>query len=112
MDRVERYQPIIKRILGEHLEYAEDEEQVETFAICDEEVGHYMLVEIGWQYPQRVYNVVFHIHLRDNKIWIHQDWTEYGVARELIEAGVPSQLIVLGFQPPDIRSQINLALSG
>lgn len=56
MGRLEDYQPIIERILGEHLEHVLKEEQVETLGVCDEAGGHYMLLEIGWQPPRRVYS--------------------------------------------------------
>ncbi len=44
------------------------------------------------------------LHLRFNdKIWIEQDWTENGIATELLEAGVPNEDIVLGFRHPERR---------
>lgn len=109
MDRLEEYCSIIRRILGEHLEYVPKEERVETLAVCDDAGGHYLLVEIGWQPPRRIYSVVFHVRLKDGKIWIEQDWTERGVARELIEAGVPERMIELGFRPPEIKRLIEQA---
>jgi hypothetical protein len=108
MDRIEEYRQIIERILGEHLELVPKEDQVETLSVCDTAGGHYLLMEIGWQPPRRIHSVVFHIRLKDGKIWIEQDWTEYGVARELLEAGVPPEVIELGFQPPEMRPHIQL----
>src|SRR3990172_7175108 len=106
MDRVEEYRSIIRRILGEHLEYTPQEENIETLAVCDDKGGHYLLVEVGWQSPRRIYSVVFHVRLKDGKIWIEQDWTEHSVARELIEAGVPEKMIELGFRPPELKRLI------
>lgn len=106
MGRVGKYKAIIQRILAEHLESTPDEENVEAMAIQDEHGGHYMFVEAGWQYPHRIYNVVFHIRLKDDKIWIEQDWTEHGIARELLAAGISKDDIELGFQPPQVRPHI------
>ena len=112
MDRIETYRQIIKRVLGEHLEDNPSDEQIETLGICDDAGGHYILLEVGWQRPRRVHQVVFHARVKDNKIWIEQDWTEGGVARELLAAGVPPEAIELGFQPPDMRPHNALATMG
>ncbi len=106
MDRLSKYRSIIQRILGEHLENALQEEDVETVSVSDETGEHYLLLEIGWQPPRRIYNVVFHLRLKDDKIWIEQDWTERGIARELIQAGISAEVIELGFQPPEMRPYI------
>ncbi|GAB4417526.1 MAG: hypothetical protein Fur0044_13210 [Anaerolineae bacterium] len=106
MDRLRDYRSIIQRILAEHLENAPQEEDVETVSINDEAGEHYLLLEIGWQPPRRIYNVVFHLRLKEGKIWVEQDWTEYGIARELMEAGIPAEAIELGFQPPEMRPYI------
>jgi len=42
--------------------------------------------------------------LRGDKIWIEQDWTEDGIATELMKAGVPPEDIVLAFQEPEVRA--------
>jgi hypothetical protein len=40
---------------------------------------------------------------RNGKIWIQEDGIEYGIAKDLEDAGIPKSEIVLGFQPPDVR---------
>jgi len=111
MDRLKEYLQIVERIVGGHLEAAPKEEQIETLSVCDRAGGHYLLLEIGWQPPRRVYSVVFHIRLKGGKIWIEQDWTEHGVARELLEAGVPPEAIELGFQPLEMRPHAHLKMA-
>ncbi len=66
------------------------------------------LIEIGWQHPRRVYNVVFHIRLKDDKIWVEQDWTRKGIGHQLTEAGIPAEFIELGYQPPEMRPYVAL----
>ena len=107
MDTLDHYKIIIERILGEHLEQIPPEDEIEVFALSDKEQGHFMILEIGWQPPRRIYNIIFHIALKDGKIWVEQDMTEYGVARELIEAGISSDDIELGFQPAEMRPHID-----
>lgn len=106
---VEEYRQIIHNILTEHATYGMPEEHIETLIVSDDEHGHYMLIEVGWQRPRRIYSVVFHLRLKEGKIWIEQDWTKDGVTYELLDAGVAPDDIVLSFQPPEMRPHSDLA---
>jgi hypothetical protein len=64
---------------------------------------NYLLLEVGWQHPRRIYNIVFHLRLQQGKIRIEQDWTREGVGYQLVAAGVPPELIELSYQPPETR---------
>ncbi|MCP4662360.1 MAG: XisI protein [bacterium] len=44
------------------------------------------------------------------KVWIQYDGTDPGVARELVEAGIPREAIVLGFRPPHVRPHTGFAV--
>ncbi len=50
-----------------------------------------------------VYGTIIHVDIRDGKIWIQRDFTEEGVASELVDLGVPKTDIVLSFKPPYMR---------
>ena len=52
-----------------------------------------------------------HIQIKSNKIWIEEDWTEEGMASELLKLGVPASDIVLGFHPPEARQFTEFALA-
>jgi hypothetical protein len=106
MDQVKQYRPIIERILGDHLEFLGDDTQVEAVRIVDKNGENYLLIEIGWEPPRRVYNVILHVRLKDDKIWIEQDWTREGVGSQLVDAGVPATLVELGYQPPEMRPYV------
>jgi hypothetical protein len=56
-------------------------------------------------------NVVFHVRLKDDKIWIEQDWTREGIGQQLVEAGVPAKFIELGYQPPEMRLYVTLKMT-
>jgi hypothetical protein len=45
---------------------------------------------------------VIHLDLIDGKIWIQYEGTNWPVADELLQAGVPKEDIVLGFQPEEV----------
>jgi XisI protein len=46
-----------------------------------------------------------------DKIWIHRDGLEDGIANELVKAGIPKTQIVLGFHPPNIRPYTEFAVN-
>lgn len=106
MERIEYLRSIINRVIREQLEATPDEQNIDTLSIQDDESGNYLLVEVGWQSPRRIYNVIFHLHLKDGKIWVEQDWTEEGIANHLLIAGVLPEEIELGFQSPAMRPYI------
>ncbi len=56
-----------------------------------------------------VYGTIIHVDIRDGKIWIQRDFTEEGVASELVDLGVPKTDIVLGFKPPYMRQFTDFA---
>ena len=109
MDRLNDYRQIIRRIIGEYLEYIPAEKDVDTIGIIDEKGENFILLEVGWRYPKHVHRAFFHIRIKDDKIWIEEDWTHEGIATELIKAGVPPDMIVLGWQPPEMRPYVDLA---
>jgi hypothetical protein len=43
-------------------------------------------------------------------VWIQYDGTNRPVADELIEAGIPKEDIVLGFQPAEVRPLTGFAV--
>jgi hypothetical protein len=51
------------------------------------------------------------IDIINGKIWIPRDSTEYGIANELVNAGIPKNQIVLAFQPADIREYTEFAVN-
>ncbi len=106
MDRMTQYRKIVEGIIHQHVEQEKKESNSELLAVCDAESGNYLLMEVGWEPSQRIYNTLFHLRLKDNQVWIEEDWSEQGIARELLDAGVPSNAIELGFQPPDLRPYV------
>src|SRR5436305_547375 len=100
-----RYTEILKCLLSEspYFVHGHSSPARETVRIFDDASGHYLLVTIGWEGQTRVYNTVIHARIKNGKIWVEEDWTEEGIANDLLRAGVPSEDIVLGFQPPSMR---------
>ena len=66
---------------------------------------------MGWDKDERIKTVMIHIRLKDDKIWIEEDWTEDGVATDLLEKGVARKEIVLAFHPPNVRQYTEFAIA-
>ena len=63
----------------------------------------------GWDGIRRVHGCLVHVDVIDGKICVQRDGTEQGIARDLIEAGVPRDQIVLAFRSEEAREQSRLA---
>jgi len=112
MDKsVERYRTIVRDIILEHATHKPSHGEITTRAVIDEEHDSYQVVDIGWQGKRRVFGVILHIDIIDDKIWIQYDGTEHGVATTLVEAGIPRTAIVLGFKPEHVRPHTQFAVA-
>ncbi len=67
------------------------------------------MLTVGWERNANTFGSVIHLSLSGGKIWIHYDGTEYGVANELVDLGVPKENIVLAFQAPGVRASSGFA---
>lgn len=103
MDKIKQYQQYIKEILIKNapISYAEEYEEYEVQIITDYENNHFYLMRLGWDNLKRFHYCVIHVDIKSTgKIWIQEDNTEYSVANELIDKGVPKSDIVLAYQAP------------
>src|SRR5438067_12200673 len=108
MDSVERYRELVERIITEYAQvpYAYGEIQCES--VFDRASDRYLLMLVGWEAIRRVHGCLIHMDIIDGKIWIQRDGTERGVARDLIDAGVPREQIVLAFRADEAREKAEL----
>ena len=111
MDSVTEYNDAIKRILSGYVELCERQTKpgLETILIMDEERGHYMWLRLGWEDGKRVRYVIAYIRIRNGKFWIEEDWTEDGIASDLLREGIPRENIVLAFHDPETRKHTDFA---
>jgi hypothetical protein len=111
MDKMTRYRELIKKILKENVDISRRQPipGVEKLLIADDENGHYIWMKLGWENRGRANWVVAHVRLQDGKFRIEDDMTEFGVANQLIEAGVPKEDIVLAFHHPEERQYTEFA---
>lgn len=109
MDPLDAWRDALERILTAHAAIPYANVPARTMPVFDRARDHYLLVDEGWRGSARIHGTLVHVDIIDGRIWIQYDGTEHGVANELIEAGVPKERIVLGFQPPDVRPHTGFA---
>lgn len=111
MDRVEVYREIIKGVIRGVVEFLPFEEGVRTETILDDISGHYELLRVGWSNQQRIHSTLIHIDLHDDKVWVERDGTDLEIVQDLLDAGIPSEHMVLGFHPPSQRKFTDFAVT-
>ena len=110
MERLD-YRELVQKLIHQHaLEHSEkDLEQVEV--VFDKERDRYLLLYVGWNEEERIHGCPIHIDIKDGKIWIQRDFTEEGLAHQLVELGIPKMDIVLGFRAPYVRQFTEFAVA-
>ena len=115
MDRLAFYHQTIQTIQTILTDYhnanLKAESQVlESQLVFDQDRDQYLLLLMGWEDDRRLKSVLIHVRIHQRKIWIEEDWTEEGVATDLLAAGLSRDEIVLGFHPPQVRQYTEFAV--
>ena len=66
-------------------------------------------MNVGWQNGERVARMTAYVRIRDGKFWVEEDWTQDGIATDLVREGVPKEDIVLAFHDPETRKETEFA---
>jgi hypothetical protein len=113
MENLTTWRNLVQRLLRdfERLYLLQPTPGVETLVVFDDVRDHYFLIRLGWSENRRVRQLVVYVRLHDGKVWIEEDWTEQGVATELMAAGLAKDNIVLAFQPPEMRQLSEFAVA-
>ena len=109
-----KYQQIITEILEYYAalpsmggQNGEFEEQL----IIDKDHNHFQILAIGWEDSKRIYYPVFHIDIKNAKIWVQEDATDFDFVGELEKRGVPASDIILAFHAPYKRQYTAYAVA-
>jgi hypothetical protein len=111
MDKLTSYRQYIQEFLTEQTQGQIIGGDIETEIIVDSDRDRYLLIDLGWQEHQRIYNCVIHLEIKDDKIWIQRNQTDEPIAEVLIAIGVAKEDIILGLQPPYIREYTGLGVT-
>jgi hypothetical protein len=111
MDTAESDRRLIERILVDSAKvpYSHGDFQLQT--VFDRAQNHDRLMIVGWDGIRREHGCLVHVDIIDGKFWIQRDGTEYGIAQELLDAGVPESRIVLAFRSLEKRRLTDFAVA-
>ena len=113
MDKLTQYRNFVQAAL---LNYAEirsgisSHSQLELQTLFDINHDHYQLVYVGWQNDRRIYGPLFHLDIKNEKVWLQLNTTDDDISEDLIKLGIPKEDIVLGFQDPYMRQFTDFAV--
>jgi XisI protein len=65
--------------------------------------GGYQIMSVGWNNKKRVYFCLLHLDIKNDKIWLQENSTDYDIVEDLVKLGVPNSDVVLGFILADVR---------
>lgn len=104
METIEKY----KQIILEELNYRcsipiINAPNLERQVIINKDQTEFLLLSKGWHKKHYRHNLIFHIEIKDQQVWVHADKTDVGIASKFVENGIPAQDIVLGFLPEYAR---------
>lgn len=111
MDKLTQYRQIVQQLLREYAEIGSPDPDVETQIVFDTERHHYQLMNVGWKNQRRVYGCFLHIDIKDGKVWLQHNGTEYEIAEQLANLGILKQDIVIGFHSAFKRQFTDYAVS-
>lgn len=94
LTKTESYRHILQQIVAQHACMVAPTAQIEYVQNCDLRHDSYLLLRLGFDRVGRAHHVLFHLRLKNGKVLIEADGIEYGIARDLIEAGVAPEDIV------------------
>jgi hypothetical protein len=110
MDQLERYRNIIQQLLEDYAQFGAGDKFVEIQLLADTVRDHYQLMHVGWQNERRIYGCILHLDIKDGKIWLQHNGTEYDIPAQLVAMGVPKTDIVVGFHSPFKRQFTDYAV--
>ena len=112
MDKLAKYRQNIKKVLTEYHNWVSGSANLEqeSCLVFDENHDHYFWLFMGWEDKKKIRNIQIHIRIKNNKIYIEEDWTEEGIANKLLSEDVPREDIVLAFHDPETRKYTEFAV--
>ncbi|WP_017293567.1 XisI protein [Geminocystis herdmanii] len=111
MDKVTKYRQIICNFLTQQGKIMPLGETIESETIFDEKLAllrrsrwdRYLLIHLGWNGQKRIYSVLLHLEIKDDRVWIQENNTDISVSEILLEKGVNREDIILGLKPAFVR---------
>lgn len=110
METVSRYRQVITRVLNDLAE-ATGRQDLEVLPLYDTVNDNYLLVDAGWRGIERIHNIIVHLRIRNDKIWVEADNTDAEIVQQLLDSGISKAEIVLAFYSPQKRPFTEFAVA-
>ena len=110
MDTLTNVGEVIKKILLEYTKIPYAYGDLQCRLIVSQDGHNFLLITQGWHDDVQVHGCLVHLEIVGDKVWIHRDGLEDGIADDLLRAGIPPEKIVLGFHPPEVRPYTGFAV--
>jgi hypothetical protein len=113
MERVTFFQNKIKEVIEDYLSELRQptNKNIEFMPIEDTNKNHFQIIAMGWEGYKRVFNLLFHLDIIGDKIWVQEDKMEYSITERLVEKGVSKKDIVIGYFPDYHRPYTEFAVA-
>ena len=114
MDINKKLQTAITAVMDDYIEahiHSKSLAGLKYEKVIDNQNLHFQLILLGFNERQRIFNLIFHMDIIDDKIWIQDDNLEYSVAERLTEKGISKKEIVLGYFTASHRQFTEYAVS-
>ncbi len=109
MDKLKNFHDLIYPILFSYAALPYRYQNRQHKLIVSDDHKDYLLMTMGWEDDVKVHGCLVHLEIINDKIWIHRDGLEDGIANDLVAAGIPKNDIVLAFHPPEVRQYTDFA---
>ena len=111
MDKLNHFYNIIAPILKEYAALPYSCQNLKHKLVISDDKKDYLLMTMGWENDVKIHGCLVHLEIIIDKIWIHRDGLEDGIANDLVRAGIPKNEIVLAFHPLEVRHFTEFAVS-
>ena len=102
VDKLNSYRRILQQVIEMHAAMPGEPAEVESIPICDSVHDNYLLMDVNPSSKGSAAHIVVHLRLKDGKVRVERDGIEYGIAEDLIEAGIAKEDIAYTFYGRDL----------
>ena len=96
MDKIKKYRKALKDILVRHSKIKfENMPLVKSEVIIDTNKRHFVLMDMGWSNLGFIHKWVFHLEIKEDKVYLHKNMTDFDIVEALIENGIKKTDIVI-----------------
>ena len=94
LTKTEKYRQVLQQVVAKHTQMVPAAGQIEYVSNCDPVQDSYLLLRVGFDRVGRAHHILFHLRLKNGQVLVEADGIEYGIAHDLIDAGIAPEDIV------------------